>query len=377
MERPMSLPRFLRWSLIPMLGLVLVAAVRLWPVDAEARRIRRGDVVAEVLGVGALESAREVGVSFEASGRVTSLVVDEGAMVAEGELLGTLDASDAARELSVAAAAEEAAAAAVRRAVADLERSRAGLALASADRVRADRLFTAAVIDQADYEATLEREARTQAETDALEAALRQAEHNREIAARTRQIRAAQVADGRLLSPLDGLVIARRVEVGQLVSPGAPAFTIVATDAMQVSAWVDETALGRLAPGQPARLVFRSEEGRSFAGEVARVGREVDRQTHELLVDVTALELPARFAIGQRADVWIEVDRRADVASAPRGWCDDGCLVVEAGRVERRAVTLGLLGRERVELLSGLAEDALILAPGTPLGRRVRATESP
>ena len=196
--------------------------------------------------------------------------------------------------------------------------------------------MAAGAIHMSEHEAALERDASAQAEVRAMKSALRQAESNRTVAARTSGIRAAQVADGRLTSPLAGLVVARDVEAGQLVTPGTPAFTIVATDAMRVRAWVDETALGRLAVGQPVRLVFRSEGDRSFAGTVERIGREVDRQTHELLVDVTVHELPTNFAVGQRADAWIEVGRRAADASVPRGWCETECAVVDGGRVASR-----------------------------------------
>ncbi|MDO9280645.1 MAG: HlyD family efflux transporter periplasmic adaptor subunit, partial [Pseudomonadota bacterium] len=211
----------------------------------------------------------------------------------------------------------------------------------------------------------------------AMASALRQAEQSRDVAARTRAIRVAQVADGRLTSPLSGLVVARDVEAGQLVTPGTPAFTIVATDVMRVTAWVDETALGRLAVGQPARLVFRSEGERSFPGTVTRIGREVDRQTHELLVDVAVLELPTNFAVGQRADAWIEVGRRDAVTSVPRGWCTDECVVADDGRVAARAVTFGLVGRESVEVLTGLAPGDIVLAPGAPVGKRVRVVGAP
>ena len=95
--------RDLLWLLV-LVGLAAAGALRLWAGDARAEGVEqaeRADVVAEVLGVGVLESAREVHVAFEASGRVTSISVDQGATVAEGDLLGTLDASDAKRDLAL------------------------------------------------------------------------------------------------------------------------------------------------------------------------------------------------------------------------------------------------------------------------------------
>ena len=375
---PSRLPRFLPHVLAALGLIAVVATARAWPVEAQGHRVEPGVVVDEVLGVGVLESAREVRVAFEASGRVVGLAVDEGALVAEGELLGTIDASDAARDLAVAESAEGVAAAATGRARAELERARAGASRAATERARADTLAAKGAIHAAEHDAALERDASAQAEVRAMKSALRQAEQSRELAARTRGIRAAQVADGRLTSPLAGLVVARDVEAGQLVTPGMPAFTIVATDAMRVRAWVDEAALGRLAVGQPVRLVFRSEGQRSFEGTVERIGREVDRQTHELLVDVAVEDLPKNFAVGQRADAWIEVGRRAADASVPRGWCGTECAVVDdGGRVAARPVTLGLIGRELVEVLRGLAPGEVILAPGTPVGTRVRVVGAP
>lgn len=376
-QMTVRLSRLLKLALPVVLVGSLGAVAWGWPVEAKGQIVEPGNVVDEVLGVGVLESAREVRVTFEASGRVTTLAVDEGAMVTEGDVLGTIDASDASRDLAVAESTEGAATAAVERARAELQRADTAAARAAKDRARADSLAAAGVIPPSDHEAAVERDASAQAETRAMASALRQAEQSRDVAARARAIRTAQVADGRLTSPLSGLVVARDVEAGQLVTPGTPAFTIVATDVMRVTAWVDETALGRLAVGQPARLLFRSEGARSFPGTVTRIGREVDRQTHELLVDVAVLELPTNFAVGQRADAWIEVGRRDAVTSVPRGWCDVECTVAADGRVASRAVTFGLVGRQSVEVLTGLAPGDIVLAPGAPVGKRVRVVGAP
>lgn len=376
------MPARIRSALKLALAVVLLvgaaALVRTWPAEVSGRRVVVGAVVDEVLGVGTLESARAVRVAFEVPGRVTSLAADEGDLVSEGQLLGALDVSDSQADLAVAEASESVSRAAVARASAELERGRVAAERATAERARAEALFAGGTISASARDDALERDRSAIANVRALEAALRQASRAREVASRTTRVRAGQVADGRLLSPLSGLVVTRHVEAGQLVTPGVPAFTVVATGAMRVRAWVDESALGRLAVGQPARLVFRSEGERSFAGRVERIGREVDRQTHEVLVDVTALELPANFAVGQRADVWIEVDRRDDVPRVPRGWCDATCLVAEDGRARTRDVQLGLVGRDAVEVVRGLAPGEVVLPPrSTADGRRILLAELP
>ncbi len=369
----MRFPRSLLWLLVPIVGGSVALVARQMPISVPGEAVKADAVVAEVLGVGALESISEVDVGFEAAGRIIALAVDEGAVVNVGDELGRLDAADAGRDLAVAGAAESVASAGVSRAEAELARGRAALARARADRSRADAVFAAGDISVAAHDAAVEGETGAAAEVSALEAALLQAHHARDGAERASGVRAAAVDDGVLRSPIAGLVVARHGEVGEQVARGAPAFTIVATESMRVSAWVDETALSRLAVGQPARLVFRSEPQTSYPGRVERIGREVDRATHELVVDVTALELPKNFAVGQRADAFIEVGRVESALSVPRSWCEGGCKVVEDGRSILRPVTLGLVGRERVEVAAGLQPGDVVLAPDAPLGRRVHA----
>ena len=111
-------------------------------------------------------------------------------------------------------------------------------------------------------------------------------------------------------SPYDGLVTRRDRDPGGVVVPGASVLQLVATNEIWVSAWVDETAMAGLRAGQPARVVFRSEPGKRYAGEVARLGREADRETREFVVDVRVKELPENWTIGQRAEVFIETGRK-------------------------------------------------------------------
>ena len=118
-------------------------------------------------------------------------------------------------------------------------------------------------------------------------------------------------------SPYDGLVTRRDRDPGGVVVPGASILQLVATNEIWVSAWVDETAMAGLKPGQPARVVFRSEPGKSYAGEVARLGREADRETREFVVDVRVKELPENWTMGQRAEVFIETGRKSDVVVMP------------------------------------------------------------
>jgi multidrug efflux pump subunit AcrA (membrane-fusion protein) len=113
--------------------------------------------------------------------------------------------------------------------------------------------------------------------------------------------------------------------------------------------------------------------GEPLRGSVDRIGREVDRQTHEVMVDVLLAELPSQLAIGRRADVYIEVERRKNVTRIPIAFLrrdGSGAFVYAAreDRVARTPVQIGIIGRDFVEVTSGLAPDDVVLDAPTPGG---------
>jgi len=121
-------------------------------------------------------------------------------------------------------------------------------------------------------------------------------------------------------------------------------------------------------PGQKARIVFRSEPGKDYAGPVIRVSPEVDRETREFLVDVAPEKLPQRWAVGQRAEVFIVTGRKDNVVRIPSKmirWRDGraGVMVNEGGKAGWRDLELGMMGKEFVEVAGGLAaNDTVIIA---------------
>jgi len=140
----------------------------------------------------------------------------------------------------------------------------------------------------------------------------------------------------------------------------------------------DETATPTLATGQAARIRFRSEPGRDYAGTVARLGREADRETREFLVDVRVAELPANWTIGQRAEVFIETGRQADALLLPQGFLvwkvsQPGVFVYQDGRAQWRGVTPGLRGAQNIAIAKGLSAGDQVVRPAE--GRKTALTD--
>jgi multidrug efflux pump subunit AcrA (membrane-fusion protein) len=159
-------------------------------------------------------------------------------------------------------------------------------------------------------------------------------------------------------APCAGLIVRRDRDPGDVVVPGSSMLFLVSTDELWISAWVDET-------------------------EMARLGREVDRETREFLVDVRVRELPENWAVGQRAEVYVETGRKTDVVLLPTRfvvWRDGkaGTFIERDGHAAWRPLRLGLRGRESVEVVEGLSEGERAITPaaqaaGLKPGQRVAA----
>lgn len=386
----MTPPAFMksRWvrTALKVLLLVLIAGgvlyrLRFAALPAETVPVVQGEIVSEVLGAGTLEARFKTVASAKISGRLEEVLVDQNDRVARGQLLARLDDRSLRTQVELAEASIEVARASVDRIRADEARSQATAKQARQEFERISTLVNRKAVSQADLDKAVENLHVAEAGIRQATAATVEAELQVVTAERNLSVQKEQLDDTRILSPFDGLVVRRDRDPGDIVVPGASILHLIATEEMWISAWVDETAMADLAPDQPARIVFRSEPEVEFPGTVFRLGRETDRETREFLVDVRLEKLPANWAVGQRADVYIETGRKTDVpivAERLLVWrpSGPGVLVDEGGRARWRAVTLGRPGRGEVEIVHGLEVGERVIVPsatGRPAldGRRI------
>ena len=383
--------RFRGWlRAAPALAVVGAAAFTVWrvraaPVDVRAHTVGRGAVVREAFGTGLLESETTVDVGFDLPGRITGLAVDEGAEVRAGQVLGTIDGADLEGQLAVADANRRLAEQVMARSAIDVQRARTLWEGARTDLDRAEKLVASNVMSLAERDGLATRAAAAEAEYRAAVAGTANAGRSVDVARRSRGVAEIIAGRSRMVSPLDGIVVRRDRDVGAFVQPGLPVFRLIDGRRLRVRAWVDEVELPRLEIGQATRVVLRSDPARSYAGRVERIGREADRQTHEVLVDVALVEAPARFAVGQRADVFISTATVPDALRVPTGFCsmrERTCLVDRGGKAASVTIEPGLVGSAMFEVKSGLAAGDVVVAaarPGgaVPVRRGIRRVSAP
>ena len=244
--------------------------------------VKRGDVVATISASGTIEPVEVVDVGAQVAGQISEFgkdiagkTIDYGSVVDEGAVLAKIDDSVYAAALAVAKAQVEQAKAGELSASANLDQMKAKLDQADAEWKRAQALYDSKLLAQVDYDTDKANYEVARANVSAAEAGVAQAK------ATTVQAQAGLVAAQRNLdfcvikSPVKGVVIDRRVNIGQTVvsSLNTPSLFLIAQDLTKMQIWVavNEADVGRIVPGAAVTFTCDAFPGRQFEGNVGRV----------------------------------------------------------------------------------------------------------
>ena len=300
-------------------------------------------------------------------GRVGRALVQPGDLVRRGQLLVTLHSHEMMDARAMLATAE-----------AGLTRARTGLTLASAASDRADRLFAARALSQAELE-------RAHATRDDAHATMRQAEAEQSRAADFLQHLLgdgpvpAGVTDHEVLvrAPFDGVVVALAAQPGQVVTVGAPLVTVSRTAGLVLVAQLPETRVADVAVGAPLDFTVAAAPGRRFTARVARIAPTLDSLTRTVEIRATVaggdVLRPGMFAtaelLGPRGSPVLTVP-----AAAVQSLSGDTVVVVYERRgdgalIEAVPVRVGRRTSDRVELLGGPPEGARVVTTGSAIAK--------
>ena len=295
-----------------------------------------------------------VSIAPKSAGQIVKLTKEEGDAVRVGEVLVQLEA-DAPR-----AALDEAAAKIVlqQRAVAESERSYRRI-----EQLRSQGLATVKEFDTAKFE--LDQARLTLASLEAM---------RREASARLR--------DNTLTAPVAGVVLARLVDTGQVVSAQTVIYEIAPLADVEVEADVDEQYLTEVKTGQLADVVIAGVAN-PIPATLYYVSPKVDQRTGGAKIRLRLSEQPAGLRAGLTADVNLIVERRETALTLPRSailgrGADAKVLLIADGRVAERPVQFLDWPSERVIVLQGLqGNEQLLASPRANLiGERVIAANN-
>jgi len=168
----------------------------------------------------------------------------------------------------------------------------------------------------------------------------------------------------KILSPIDGIVTDRRVEVGDLANPGQVLLSVYDPLRMRLEAPVPVRLIDKLAAGQPVEVTLE-RPAEIFEGTVTAIVSEVEPATRTQLVKVHLHTEREDILPGVFGRLWVEDSPRFAIVIPAKAVYRVGQLelvmVAEANRAVRRMIRTGLRIDGRVEVLSGLGEDDVIL----------------
>lgn len=260
--------------------------------------VARQPLAVTVEATGTAQPPLVVEVKSRASGTVLTMHAETGQQVGRGALLAEIDPRDVRNALAQAEA--------------DAQAARVKVQTTSAARQRAEIMKKDQVITQQEYESAVMDDAAARAD-------MVKASTNLQLAQQ-------KMSDVSIEAPISGTIIEKDVEAGQIiasasqtVSGGTTLFKMADLSTMQIKAQVDETDIGRVQPGQRARVTVEAYPGRTFVGTVEKVEPEavVDQNVtmFPVLIDLDNRE--GLIKPGMNADVQIQVERLESAVVVP------------------------------------------------------------
>lgn len=286
--------------------------------------------VSGIRATGLIGSSAEARPSFKTGGVIRRLLVDEGDLVREGQLLGSLDLTEIGAQAAQA---------------------RAALDMAERDLSRARNLFRDSV-------ATREQ--------------LQNAETAVEIASRNVEIAGFNRTWSELRAPVTGRVLRKLMNEGEITGPGNPVYVLAGTG---VSDWVLTIGLTdrdwvRVKEGDPVRVRLDAWPDQELSGRIHRLAPVADPGTGTFPVEIRLETTARKLAVGMIASAVIqpaggepclEIPLEALVGSEG---ASGRVFLLDGNRARTREVTLDRLAGDRVRILGGLAEGDTVITAG-------------
>jgi HlyD family secretion protein len=320
--------RATRWLIVA--GLTgLVALIAAWafhrgdPVQYLTATVQQGEIRDAVDATGTVNAVITVQVGSQVSGTIAKLNADFNSHVHRGEVIALIDPSLLQGALLQATADLETAKAGVAVAEANLAKANATLVQANADHDRAVAMGKNGSVTQQELDLATSTYESAKASRDA--AAANIAEANAQVRQKDAALAVARTnLDHTVIrSPIDGIVVARNVDVGQTVAASlqAPTIFTIAQDLtkMQVYAKVDESDVGRIKLGQPAGFKVDAFPKDTFSGVVSQIRMNPTTVqnvvTYDAIIDFANPQL--KLFPGMTAYVTVPVAVAANVVKLP------------------------------------------------------------
>lgn len=382
------------WITLVVVVVAAGAGVWFWTQRVQAAPVKTATVTAHSGGTasgtavlnasGYVTARRRATVSSKVTGKVLEVYVEEGKSVRRGQVLARLDDSQVQSALNVA----EAQLAASRRAAAEDE---AHLREAELTRTRRQQLLKEGVVGRAEVDAS-------EAQVDSLKARIAMAHEQVRVAESQVHARKVDLDDMVVRAPFDGVAISKDAQPGEMVSPVSAGggftrtgiCTIVDMSSLEVEVDVNESYINRVRTGQPVESILDAYPDWRIPSHVITTVPSADRQKATVRVRIGFEKLDPRILpdMGVKVSFLAEPEPQAATTVRPRLLVPknavrkadghDVVFVVKENVAERRAVKIGAVDGDQIEILSGLQAGEQVVVDGPPTladGTRVTIKE--
>lgn len=229
-----------------MIAVIIVAAIAVLSVSVFVWQ--KGFHKKNLIKVSGNIEGNDVRISFRVKGQITELFADEGTVLKAGQLVATLNTDELSKVKSEAEAA--------------LKEAEYQYKLASIDYVRAENLYQAGSISAQKRDNAKTNFDSLRSQVDKLKASL--------------ELAATRLGFANLESPLNGYILIKSSEAGEVVQEGAPVFTAIDLNDIWLEAYINETDLGRVKLNQPAYLITDTYPGKKYKGYVSFISSKAE-----------------------------------------------------------------------------------------------------
>jgi HlyD family secretion protein len=354
-------------------------------------RVERMDIARSVVATGKVQPVTQVEIKAKASGIIQKLPVNVGDFVHKGDVICELDQNDLIPALHQQEAALHVAQAALKSAQADYERYKVDamgpeVPFLKRDMERARTMFTGGLIaqntrDEAEknYEMAVQKQESAKANLGTAAAAIAKAQAALEQQQAAVSIAEENLRNATIVSPIDGIVLSRDSEVGTAVSSilvlGSSATLIMTVgdlNEVYVKGKVDESDIGRVYLGQPARISVESFKDQKFEGHVTKLspmGVEKDNvTTFEVRVSISNEKHILKAQMTANAEIIL--DEHKHVLAIPEGAVFYNKDKTTAAQIpdptaekgfRKVAITTGVSNGAKTEVVKGLTEGQQVI----------------
>ncbi len=305
---------------------------------------------------GEVRSRQESTLSFRVAGKITQRLVNVGDKVVVNQPLAVLDASDANLQLNAAKA--------------QLDGAKSAASVAKTELDRYKQLIGSNAVSRSQFDQIENQYKTTQSN-------LQQAQSNYDVSRN-------QSDYSVLRADKNGVIVARNIEVGQVVAAGQSAYTLAIDGEREVSIGVPEQLIGQFKEKQAVKVSLWSDPNQLFSAYVREVSPAADA-SRTYAVRVSFADRNAPVKIGQSARVFVTNQNAPDqlqvplsAVSAEKSQSFVWLIDTKTSTLKKQPVSIGAYGRDSVPVLSGLNANDWVVIGGVHMlhdGQKINAVD--